>query len=127
LCPKYVSFLPSCRAAENVKAPGWCRVVTADCSSYAEQLWRNSKLFCSLKSSFETETVSLSPCSPSQYFLARPLLAGRQALALPGEMQFLGDYQTVWKCEKLPVSQNSAFSSGILLKLQDVSIIVDLL
>lgn len=40
-------------------------VVTVDYNSYAEQLWRNSKLFCSLKSSFETETASLFSCSPS--------------------------------------------------------------
>lgn len=62
---KYVSFLPFCRADENVKSPRRCCVVTVDYNSYTEQLWRNSKLSCSLKSSFETETAFLSACSPS--------------------------------------------------------------
>lgn len=61
------------------------------------------------------------------YFLALPLLAGRQAVPLPGEILFLEDYSVVLKCKKLPVSQNSACSSGILLESQDVSIFADLL
>lgn len=124
---KYVWFFPFCRVDENMKAPRWCYVVTVNYNSYGEQLWRNSKLFCSLKSSFGTETTFLSACSSSLCFLALPLLAGRQAVPLPGEILFLKDYLVMLKCKKLPISQNSACSSGILLKSQDVSIFADLL
>lgn len=48
-----------------MKAPRWCCVVTVDYNPYGEQLWRNSKLFCSPKSSFETETTFFSACSSS--------------------------------------------------------------
>lgn len=62
---------------------------------------------------------NISPCLffIALYFLALPLLAGRQAVPLPGETLFLGDYSVVLKCEKLPISQNSACSSGILPKM----------
>lgn len=120
-------FLPPfLRGRCIVRALRWCSVVTVDYNSYAEQLWGNSKLFCSWKSSFETETAFLSACSPSLYFPAPLLLAGRQALPLPREIEFPGDYQAVWKCKKLPISQNSACSSRILPKSQGVSVRADL-
>lgn len=75
---------------------------------------------------FLWNNISLCLFFITLYFLALPLLAGRQAVPLPGEILFLGDYSVVLKCEKLPISQNSACSSRILLESQDVSIVADL-
>jgi len=64
-----------------MKALRWCCVVTVGYSSYAIQLWRNSKPFLSLKSSFKAETEHLSLHVLSLLcFLAVPLLTGRRVL-----------------------------------------------
>lgn len=80
---------------ENMKAPRWCCVVTVDYNSYGEQLWGNSKLFCSPKIFLWNWNISLCLFFIALNFLALPLLAGRQAVPLPGEILFWG---ITWLC-----------------------------
>lgn len=69
-----------------------CHIVTVDYSSYTEQLWRNTRLFCSPKTVLQSwDWASLSACSPvALCFLALPLQAGRQALPSQGKCSSWG-------------------------------------
>lgn len=71
--------------------------------------------------------ASLSACSLIALFSCCATADWQTGSALPGEKQFPGGSQAVWKYEKAAGSQNSACSSEILLMSRAASIIADLL